>query len=138
MQYEPKMKSTKKINFLKYSINFFNLLWIINLPLIVVILNQDKEHKMILTFYHVCFISMSSFLHFISYLFFKKIDNTSTNLEEMNVFLSLLNCVHLLLLLYFLVLVKVYSVLDYMTTVYIILPIVVNFLEILKNRQIKS
>ena len=82
------------VKFLKYSIDFINLLWILNLPLIVVILQDDKENKIVLTFYHVCFISMSSFLHFISYFFFKKInkiEKENINLEEVNVFLSLIN-----------------------------------------------
>jgi len=127
--------------FLKYSIDFVNLLWILNLPLIVVILQDDKENKLVLTFYHVCFISMSSFLHFISYFFFKKLDKIekeNINLEEVNVFLSLINFVHLLLLMYFLVFVQTYSIIYNLTIIYLILPMIVNFLQILKNRQGKK
>lgn len=131
--------------FLKYSIDFINILWIINLPLIVVLLDNDKGHKLVLTFYHVFFISMSSFLHFISSLFFKKINKEimstplnlkeEVNIEEVNVFLFLINFVHLLLLMYFLVFVKTYSIIYNLTIMYIILPMVVNFLQILKNRK---
>jgi hypothetical protein len=130
--------------FLKYSIDFVNLLWILNLPLIVVILQDDKENKIVLTFYHVCFISMSSFLHFISYFFLKKLDKINKNekeninLEEVNVFLSLINFVHLLLLMYFLVFVQTYSIIYNLTIIYITLPIVVNLLQILKNRHGKK
>lgn len=117
-----------------YLVDFFNLLWIINLPLIVFIVIDNRDNKNVLTFFHVCFISMSSFLHMISYLFFKTLDK-NTSYEEKNMFLSLLNFVHLLLLLYFIIIVKTYSIIYTLTISYIVIPIVINFLEILKNRQ---
>jgi len=123
------------LTFIKYTVDFFNLLWIINLPLIVVIA-QDEKEKYTLSFYHVSFISMSSFIHMISYLYFKKTEIVNRQEQnEKSLFLSLVNLVHLMLLLYFLVLVKTYSIIFSLTIIYIVLPIIINFLEMLKTRK---
>jgi hypothetical protein len=115
---------------MKSLINFTIILWIMNLPFIIVLLSQNKEkenHPL-----EIYMISCSSFLFMISYLFYKR-SIVSDTYNKAKVLLSFTNIFHLLLLLFYIhqTTMKI-SLLFIATVTYMSLPLIINMIEIVR------
>jgi hypothetical protein len=112
-----------------YLILFLNLLWIINLPFIVVLASKTNQHE--ITFFYVFCLTLSSMSFMISYLYYKR--EIYKYPQRAFVLLNLVNLFHVVLLLSFIhyanTIGQTNNILYIAGFVYIYLPVLINSLE---------
>lgn len=115
-----------------YLILFLNLLWIINLPFIVVLASKTNQHE--INFFYVFCLTLSSMSFMISYLYYKR--EIYKYPQRAFVLLNFVNLFHVVLLLSFIhyanTIGQTNNILYIAGFVYIYLPILINSLETIK------
>ena len=115
-----------------YLILFLNLLWIINLPFIVVLASKANQHE--INFFYVFCLTLSSMSFMISYLYYKR--EIYKYPQRAFVLLNFVNLFHVVLLLSFIhyanTIGQASNTLYIAGFVYIYLPVLINSLETIK------
>lgn len=115
-----------------YLILFLNLLWIINLPFIVVLASKTNQHE--INFFYVFCLTLSSMSFMISYLYYKR--EFYKYPQRAFVLLNFVNLFHVVLLLSFIhyanTIGQTNNILYIAGFVYIYLPVLINSLETIK------
>ena len=118
------------LKLIKNTADFLILLWIFNLPFIVVLLCNQKDKHLFQT--EVIFISLASSLFMICYLSYKRF--MLYNIQGGKLLLSIANILHLLLLFGYIQLATIKSsYLFFATVFYLSLPLCINMFEIIHN-----
>jgi hypothetical protein len=118
------------LKIIKRFADFLILLWIFNLPFILVLLCNYKDKHLFQA--EIICISLSSSLFMICYLTYKRF--ILQNHRKGTVLLSITNMLHLLLLFVYVYFASVKTSLLFIATViYLTLPLCINLIEIIYN-----